>query len=71
MPPVEVVAPESTRGIYEAALAELQTDDLQEAKRVIKQRILEVQRLKKCLAKAEANLQRLLEKNPSEIALLD
>jgi hypothetical protein len=66
----EIVAPDSVRGIYEEALAELTTSERDQAKRVIAERIREVQRLKICLAKAEADLQRLLQKEISEIALL-
>jgi hypothetical protein len=66
----EIIAPDSVRGIYEEALAELTTSERDQAKRVIVERIREVQRLKTCLAKAEAELQKLLNKEVSEIALL-
>jgi hypothetical protein len=66
----EIIAPDSTRGIYEEALAELTTSERDQAKRVIAERIREVQRLKICVQKAEADLARLLKKDVSEIALL-
>ncbi len=66
----EIVAPDSTRGIYEEALSELATSERDEAKLVIASRIKEVQRLEKCLAKAKADLAKLLQKDVSEIALL-
>lgn len=66
----EIVAPDSVRGIYEEALAELTTSERDQAKKVIAERIREVQRLKTCLVKAEADLQKLLQKEVSEIALL-
>jgi hypothetical protein len=67
---VEIVAPDSTRGIYEEALSELVVNERQEAKLVIAGRIKEVQRLEKCLIKAKADLAKLLQKDVSEIALL-
>ena len=66
----EIIAPDSTRGLYEEALAELTTSERDQAKRVIAERIREVQRLKICVQKAEADLARLLKKDVSEIALL-
>ena len=70
MSSVEIVAPDSTRGIYEEALSELVVNERQEAKLVIAGRIKEVQRLEKCLIKAKADLAKLLQKDVSEIALL-
>jgi hypothetical protein len=70
MSSVEIVAPDSTRGIYEEALSELVVSEREEAKLVIASRIKEVQRLEKCLIKAKADLAKLLQKDVSEIALL-
>jgi hypothetical protein len=70
MSSVEIVAPDSTRGIYEEALSELVVSEREEAKLVIANRIKEVQRLEKCLVKAKADLAKLLQKDVSEIALL-
>jgi hypothetical protein len=71
-PPIdaEIIPADSTRGIYEEALAELSTTERDDAKRIIAQRIRELNRLKLCVAKAEADLERLLKKSVSEIALL-
>jgi hypothetical protein len=66
----EIVAPDSTRGIYEEALAELATSERDIAKRVIAERIREVQRLEICLNKAKADLAKILKKDVAEIALL-
>jgi hypothetical protein len=68
--PSEIVAPDSTRGIYEEALAELTLSERDEAKKVIASRIKEVQRLRVTLAKAENELSKLLQKSPAEIALM-
>ena len=70
MSSVEIVAPDSTRGIYVEALSELVVSEREEAKLVIASRIKEVQRLEKCLIKAKADLAKLLQKDVSEIALL-
>ena len=66
----EIVAPDSTRGIYEEALAELQTSERDEAKDVIKRRLLEIRRMEVCLEKAKADLAKMLNKDVSEIAML-
>lgn len=68
--PTEIVAPDSTRGIYEEALAELTLSEREEAKQVIASRIKEIQRLRVVLAKAENDLGKLLQKTPAEIALM-
>lgn len=68
--PAEIVAPDSTRGIYEEALAELQTSQRDEAKDVIKRRLLEIRRMEVCLEKAKADLAKMLNKDVSEIAML-
>ena len=66
----EIVAPDSVRGIYEEALAEVSTTERDEAKEVIAKRLKEIKRLETCLAKARADLQELLKKDVSQIALL-
>lgn len=66
----EIIAPDSTRGIYEEALAELNVSERDAAKRVIAERIREVQRLEICLNKAKADLAKILKKDVAEIALL-
>lgn len=66
----EIVAPNSTRGIYEEALAELQISERDEAKQAIKRRLLEIHRMEACLEKAKADLAKMLKKDVSEIAML-
>lgn len=66
----ELVDPNSTRGIYEEALAELCTSERDEAKAVIRSRIKEIQRMRVLLARAEADLAKLMQKTPSEIAMM-
>lgn len=66
----EIIAPDSTRGIYEEALAELTISERDEAKAVIATRIKELQRLRVLVAKAEKDLGDLLQRTPSEIAMM-
>jgi hypothetical protein len=65
----EVLATDSTRSLFEEVLDEVNTGSRDAAKAVIKERVLEIKRLEKLLAKAKADLQKLLEKDPNEIAL--
>lgn len=66
----EIVDPNSTRGIYEEALAELCLTEREEAKQIIATRIREIQRLRALVTKAEADLAKLMQKTPAEIALM-
>ena len=66
----EIVVPESARGLYTEALAELETTERDQAKKIIKDRLLEIQRMEVCLQKAKADLANLLGKEVSEIAML-
>jgi hypothetical protein len=66
----EIVDPNSTRSIYEEALAELNVTERDEAKAVIASRIKEIQRMRTLLARAEADLAKLMEKTPAEIAMM-
>lgn len=66
----EIVPPDSVRGIYEEALAELAVSERDQAKRVIAGRLAEIQHLEACLRKAKQDLQALLGKDISEISLL-
>lgn len=65
----EILAPDSTRNLFQEVLDEVSETRLDQAKAVIKERVLEIKRLEKLLAKAKADLQKLLEKDPEEIAL--
>ena len=66
----EIVVPESARGLYTEALSELETTERDQAKKIIKDRLLEIQRMEVCLQKAKADLAKLLGKEISEIAML-
>ena len=66
----EIVPPDSPRGIYEEALAELVVNERDQAKEVIKKRLLEIKRMETCLEKAKADLAKMLKKEVSEIAML-
>lgn len=66
----EVVPPGSTRDLYEEALADRLVSDRDAAKALIAGRIKEIDRLKALLARAEAGLAELLEKDVSEVAAL-
>jgi len=65
----EVVPTTITESLYEEALAESQTTINQEAKKVIAQRINEINRTRTLLRVQEAALAKLLSKTPEEIAL--
>jgi DNA-binding protein H-NS len=67
--PVEVVPQNSMRDLYEQALSELQSSCLEDVKALIKERISEIQRLEALLEKAKADLEKLMQKDPSEVAL--
>jgi hypothetical protein len=67
--PVEVVPQNSMRDLYEQALSELQGSCLEDVKALIKERISEIQRLEALLEKAKADLEKLMQKDPSEVAL--
>ena len=66
----EIVPPDSPRGIYEEALVELVVSERDQAKEVIKKRLLEIKRMEACLEKAKADLAKMLKKEVSEIAML-
>ena len=68
-PAVEVVAPDSLRGIFEEALAEVENGKSEQVKRIIKQRILEIKRLEALVVKAKQDLQELLDGDIEDIAL--
>lgn len=66
----EIVVPESALGLYTEALAEMETSERDQAKEVIKTRLLEIQRMEACVEKAKRDLTKLLGKEVSEIAML-
>ena len=65
----EIVIPESALGLYTEALEEMETSERDQAKKVIKARLLEIQRMEACLEKAKRDLTKLLGKEVSEIAM--
>jgi hypothetical protein len=67
---VEVVPASSTRDLYEEVLAERVVGDREAAKKLLAQRVQEVIRLKALLAKAEAGVEELLQKDVAEIAAI-
>lgn len=67
---VEVVDPNSTRAIYEEALAESLVTDREAAKSVILECIRQVESARMVLRAAEAKLAKLMEKTPAEIAMM-
>lgn len=67
----EVVALTESETLLAEALEELQTTSRDEAKRVIRERVQEIQRLKTLLAKAESDLSQLIKRPPEEIAMFN
>lgn len=67
----EVVELTESEQLLAEALEELQTSSRDEAKRVIRERVQEIQRLKTLLAKAESDLAQLIRRSPDEIAMLN
>lgn len=56
--------------LLQECFAELETTTRDEAKAIIKQRVQEISRLRALLAKAEADLQQLVARPTTEIAML-
>ena len=56
--------------LLQEAMLELETDEQSEAKKIVKNRLLEIKRLEIMLAKAKADLAELLERDQSEILML-
>ena len=63
------LSPES-RELLQQAIAELGGDETEQAKKVIKDRLLEIRRLEALTAKAKADLADLLQLDQSEIVML-
>lgn len=59
------------RALLEEAMSEFETDQHNEAKKVIKNRLLEIKRMEMMLEKAKADLAALLQHSQSEILMLD
>lgn len=56
--------------LLQEAMLELETDEQGKAKKIVKDRLLEIKRLETMLAKAKADLAELLEHDQSEILML-
>jgi hypothetical protein len=61
---------DDSKALLQEAMLELETDEQSQAKKVIKNRLLEIKRMEIMLAKAKADLAELLERDQSEILML-
>lgn len=68
--PILSLSPASTRDACQAAFDELQDADKKAAKELLKGRLKEIERLRGLLDRAEKDLEKLLQKDVSEIAAL-
>jgi hypothetical protein len=57
--------------LLQEAMSELETDEQSEAKKIVKSRLVEIKRLVIMLAKAKVDLAELLERDQSEILMLE
>jgi hypothetical protein len=57
--------------LLQEAMLELETDEQGKAKKIVKDRLLEIKRLETMLAKAKADLAELLERDQTEILMLE
>ena len=57
--------------LLQEAMSELETDEQSQAKKIVKSRLVEIKRLEIMLAKAKADLAELLERDKSEILMLE
>lgn len=60
-----------TEDIFKEALAELGVSERERVKNLIKERLLEIKRMERCLEKAKADLAKLLGRTPDEILMLN
>lgn len=61
---------DDSKALLQEAILELETDEHDEAKKIIKNRLLEIKRLETMLEKARADLASLLERDQAEILML-
>ena len=59
------------KALLQEAMSELETDEQGKAKKIVKDRLLEIKRLETMLAKAKADLAELLERDQTEILMLE
>ena len=57
--------------LLQEAMSELETDEQSQAKKIVKDRLLEIKRLETMLTKAKADLAELLERDQTEILMLE
>ncbi len=57
--------------LLQEAMLELDADEQGKAKKIVKDRLLEIKRLETMLAKAKADLAELLERDQTEILMLE
>lgn len=61
---------EESKALLLEAISEFESDERNEVKRIIKERLLEIKRLEFMLEKAKADLARLAQENPTAIRML-
>lgn len=66
----DLVLSESASTLLKEAVAELDATQYDQAKKLIKERLLEIKRMEKCLEKAKADLAKLLDCEVEEILML-
>lgn len=66
---IEIVAPDSTAALLQEVLDETTSVEREEAKKVIRRRIQEIKKTELLLEKMKEDLNKLLKKDPKEIAM--
>jgi hypothetical protein len=59
------------KALLQEAMSELETDEQGKVKKIVKSRLLEIKRLETMTAKAKADLAELLERDQTEILMLE
>ena len=67
----DLVLSDSASALLKDAISELDTTQYDQAKKLIKERLLEIKRMEKCLEKAKADLAKLLDRDVEEILMLE
>ena len=62
--------PEESNALLQEAMSELEEDEAEAVKKLIKDRLLEIKRLEFLTAKAKADLAELLQRDQTEILML-
>lgn len=66
----DLVLSDSASALLKEAISELDATQYDQAKKLIKERLLEIKRMEKCLEKAKADLAKLLDRDVEEILML-